>query len=150
MSSDISPELAVVVVPGSDHSAQLERVQDELSQLSRRGLPDAEEDWRRKGLRAERDRLRALPVEPARRELRFTGRTRGQMWAAMTHAERVAHLRSGEFVLLLTGHGENVEVERVWTDDSGEAFDDDSFVWTNNVGKLDCRSRTRSCGLTTT
>jgi hypothetical protein len=144
MSSDTPPELAIVIVPGSDHSAEFERVQDELSQLSRRGLPDEGEDWRRKELRAERDRLRALPVEPARRELRFTGRTRGQVWAAMSHAERVAHLRADEFVLLLTSHNTDVKVERVWLDGEpadvsrvsdrarGVAFDNGSVVWPND------------------
>jgi hypothetical protein len=42
----------------------------------------------------------------------------GQAWDAMTHAERINYLRGEEFALDLTGHGADVQVERVWLDNS--------------------------------
>lgn len=112
MSADGSPEYDLLWIAGSDHSADLERTRQELRDLDARGLDDQEEDAERERLRAERARLAALPVIPPKRELSPTGRPRGQAWDTMTHAERVACMRSGEFVLELSGRGADVQVER--------------------------------------
>lgn len=122
MGNDTSPEVAYIVIPGSDHADALERVLGDLADLGRRHLPDDAHDRLQGELRAERDRLRALPVVPARRELVFTGRTRGEAWDAMAgHGERMAHLRSGEFLVVLTGSKADVRVERLWLDDDAES-----------------------------
>jgi hypothetical protein len=62
--------------------------------------------------------LAALPVILPKRALHATGRTMGQAWDAWTQAGRVNYLRTDEFALELTGHGEDVQVERVWLDTS--------------------------------
>lgn len=114
MSSDAAPEATYVIIPGSDHSAELERIAAELQELGQRGLPDEEEDQLRKELRGRRDELKSLPVIPATRKLQFTGRTWGEAWAAMTHAEKIEYMRSGEFQVRLAGRGKVVSVSRVW------------------------------------
>jgi hypothetical protein len=130
-------------IPGSDHAAELERIKQELRDVGARGLDDEEEDAEKLRLRAERDTLAALPVISPKRAMHATGRTQGQAWDAMTHAERVNYLRGDEFALDLTRHGEGVLVERVWLDNDepdgevsrvsdhvrGVVFPSGAFIW---------------------
>ena len=117
MLADGSPEFDVVITPGSDHSAELARVLDELQSLGRRNLPDREHDQLLAQLRGRRDELASLPVIPPRRELAPTGRSWGEAWLAMTHAERRAFLTSGKFRMFLHGRGRNVSVEKIYLPD---------------------------------
>jgi hypothetical protein len=56
-----------------------------------------------------------MPADPeVRHEIRTTGRTHAEAWEAISHLERVAYCRSGEFELRLTGHGMLVQVERAY------------------------------------
>lgn len=122
MGGDAAPEVAMVTVPGTDHAAEAEAVARALRDLPARELPEHEEDAERARLRGLRRRLKELPVTAATREPRFTGRTRAQAWEAMSHPERIALLRAGEFQLRLYGRGTAVRVARVWLDD--ELFPD--------------------------
>jgi hypothetical protein len=113
-----------------------------------RGLDDEEEDAERERLRAERATLAALPVIPPKRAMRATGRTMGQAWDDWTHAERINYLRGDVIALDLNGHGEGVQVERVWLDTSepeedvwrvsdhvhGHFMTNGSYVWDELAG----------------
>jgi hypothetical protein len=148
MSQDDMPEYEMIWIPGSDHAAELERIRQELRDVGARGLDDEEEDAEKLRLRAERDTLAALPVISPKRTLHATGRTMGQAWDAWTHPERITYLRGDVIALDLTGHGEGVQVERVWLDTSepeedvwrvsdhvhGHFMTNGSYVWDELAG----------------
>ena len=65
------------IEPGTDHAAELEEVKFEIRSLATMELTDEEYDARLVELRAERDRLAALPVIPDRLVEKSTGETYG-------------------------------------------------------------------------
>lgn len=68
-------------------------------------LTDDEIDQRVKELRAERDRLQALPVVPDHLEYVETGKTYGQIWRKLSQAECGPWLRKRGYKVLATkGH----------------------------------------------
>lgn len=77
------------LVAGNDHAAELTEAEAELFDLPRRRLDRATEDAERDRLRAEYDRIAALPAEPDRWEWRSTGETYAQRWTlCATNDER--------------------------------------------------------------
>jgi DNA invertase Pin-like site-specific DNA recombinase len=80
-------------IPGTDHAAEIEEVRFEIRSVMMSDLSDDEIDERVKELRAERDRLQALPVVPDRVEYVETGETYGQIWKKLSPAERGPWLR---------------------------------------------------------
>ena len=76
-------------VPGDDHRAEVEEIDDEIRALN----PDAV-DWLEQvqALRAERARLLSLPSEPSQVIERGTGRTVGETWSTLTDEQRRAYL----------------------------------------------------------
>jgi site-specific DNA recombinase len=80
----VRPITKLVFIPGNDHSTELKDVEFLLQHLSSQGLSDEEEDAERMRLRAERDRIRSLPVEPGRTERVETGETYADRWASFT------------------------------------------------------------------
>ena len=82
------------VVPGHDHSAELESVQFELRQLPAQNLSRGEEDAMRAKLRSEEDRLAALPLVPDEIVDVDTGQTYAAQWAGLGQQERGDWLRS--------------------------------------------------------
>lgn len=72
-----------ILVPGHDWTADIEGIRFEMRQLMLRNLPDEEMDRELVRLRAERDRLQALPADPDRIEEIGTGRTYAALWASL-------------------------------------------------------------------
>ncbi len=91
------PVVVTRVVPGHDHSAELEAVRFEMKQLVLADLPDAEMDAGLARLRAERDRLAALPSVPDQVVEEETGQTYAQLWAGLEVSERGPWLRRQGF-----------------------------------------------------
>ncbi len=81
------------LVPGTDHAAELAEVKAEMRDLVLRDLADDEMDAELAALRAERDRLAALPATADRVEWTDTGETYAGQWAALDGPERGAWLR---------------------------------------------------------
>jgi len=82
-----------VLVAGTD-DAELEDVLQQIRDLAARDLPDADYDAELARLRAERDRLKALPREDDRWEDRPAGFTYVDRWEAQSGPERTAWLKS--------------------------------------------------------
>lgn len=122
MLADSGAEYDYVVLAGTSHQAELDRVLDELANLGKRNLEDAEHDRLQAQLRAERDELRIACAgdPPPSRELAPTGRSWGQAWESWTHAERCAYLTGHGFRIFLHGRGRSVEVERIHLPDEDE------------------------------
>jgi site-specific DNA recombinase len=89
------PITKLVFIPGNDHSTELKDVEFRLQHLGSQQMSDEEEDAERARLRAERDRIKALPIEPGRTERVETGETYADRWSALeTDVERNDWLRS--------------------------------------------------------
>ena len=85
------------VTPGDDHSQELEAVKLEIRQLAQVDLPDEEYDRRLAELRAERDRIDGLEVEPGSVVVEDTGEVYAEVWAALADGERGRWLASHGF-----------------------------------------------------
>ncbi len=102
------------IIPGTDYAAEIEEVKFEIRSVMASDLTDDEIDIRVKELRAERDRLQALPVIPDRLEYVTTGETYGHIWASLSPGERGPWLRK-------RGYKVRATKERVVILDSGGA-----------------------------
>lgn len=89
-----APVMRQVFAPGNDHSAELADVQLRLKQLGAEDLDDEEYDRRLAELRAERDRIRELPIEPGRVDWIDTGETYARKWESLDGLGRNDWLRS--------------------------------------------------------
>lgn len=88
MSQDHERDIIETVVPGSGHNVEIADVKRDMAEAV-----EAEEFERLYGLRAELDRLRALPASPTRVERRESDATVAEMWVAMADdTERRAYL----------------------------------------------------------
>lgn len=85
--------LTTRLIPGTNHEAELAEVRMAMRDLATRDLPDDEYDSALGSLRAERDRLAALPAVPDSWETVSTGETYAARWNAMDPADRGAWLR---------------------------------------------------------
>ena len=94
-----TPVMVRRLIPGTDHEAELEAVLFEIRHLPDRELPDDEHDAELGKLRAERDRVRALPKTEDRVELVPTGDTYAGLWERLSVPERGAWLARHEFVV---------------------------------------------------
>lgn len=93
------PRLVRRIIPGTDHTAELESLRFELRQLPARDLPWDEEDAERARLRAEHDRIAALPVVPDTEVLVDTGETYASLWNALRPADRGPWLEANGFTV---------------------------------------------------
>lgn len=87
------------LVPGHDHSAELAEIAYELQQVGMQKLSWDEEDAERARLRAEYDRVDALPSVPDRWEEVPNGHTYAQLWEETPRAERGAWLKRHGFTV---------------------------------------------------
>jgi DNA invertase Pin-like site-specific DNA recombinase len=87
------------IIPGTDHAVELESLKFELRQLPARDLPWDDEDAERARLRAEHDRIAALPVVPDRVVMVDTGQTWAGLWDAMKPSDRGPWLVSQGFTV---------------------------------------------------
>jgi DNA invertase Pin-like site-specific DNA recombinase len=91
----VRPITMLKFIPGNDHSGELKDTEFLLQHLSSQQLSDEEEDAERARLRAERDRIKALPIEPGHTERVETGETYADRWASLSaDVERNDWLRS--------------------------------------------------------
>lgn len=125
MAARATPWLDKWLVPGDDHSADLDRVRMEYRELSARGLSFDDEDAERDRLRAEIKRLEALPSNPARTVTGFRRDADGNVlseadrWNSLDNAARRAWLTSREFRVFVKAAGNRsgrVNAELVYTD----------------------------------
>lgn len=91
------------IIPGTDHSADLESIAFELKQLPSKELPEEEEDAERSRLRAERNRIKALPVVEDREVF---------VDAPDTYADTYNALRASERGPWLSGQGFTVRASK--------------------------------------
>ncbi len=94
-----SPETERKLIPGHDNSAELARVAYEMSRLFQRNLTRDEVDSELARLRAEEDRLNALPSVPDSWSDVPTGRTLGNVWDGTETDLRGAWLKSRGFAI---------------------------------------------------
>lgn len=85
--------METVLVPGTDHAAELEEIRFEIRSLASQDLSDDEYDAELARLRADRDRLATLPAVPDRYEKRSTGETYANKWRRLNASERGVWLR---------------------------------------------------------
>jgi hypothetical protein len=93
------PRMERRVIPGTDHIADLESLKFELRQLPARELPWDEEDAERSRLRAEYDRISALPTVPDQVVLVDSGETYAGLWDSMKPRDRGAWLKRQGFTV---------------------------------------------------
>jgi DNA invertase Pin-like site-specific DNA recombinase len=91
------------LVRGENHEAEITEVLLELAELSRRGLPDKQEDAERISLRARRDELEKLSSTPDHIEMVKTGETVGQHFRKLDEAGRRAMMLSDGIKVYATG-----------------------------------------------
>ena len=95
MSSLNEPIRRQVLIPGTDHSAELADVQFRIKDLANQNLNDDAYDSALSALRAERDEIKARPTTPDEVKLMDTGETYASHWASLTTGvERNDWLRS--------------------------------------------------------
>jgi hypothetical protein len=93
------PRMERRVIPGTDHAADLESLKFELRQLAARDLPWDEEDAERARLRADYDRIAALPLVPDQVVMVDTGETYAGLWDRMKPQDRGGWLRREGFTV---------------------------------------------------
>jgi hypothetical protein len=144
------PIMKIVFIPGNDHSAQLADVQFQLKQLANEDLTDEQYDAELARLRAERDRIRELPIEPGRVERVDTGQTYASRWATLqTDTERNDWLRSAGVKIWAWRNPDDAEaVGKVWADEIRQALSES--VTAEALGTASWRARTSPAGRTVT
>lgn len=98
------------VIPGADHSAELEEIKLDIRDLANQDLSDDEYDAELRRLRAERDRIASLPTEPDRIEQIDTGISYAETWSTLSDSERGAWLRKANIkIYALKGSQDDVD-----------------------------------------
>ena len=93
------PVMVRTLVPGHDHTADIEAAEWELRQLPAQGLTEDAEDARRAELRAERKRLQALPAVPDTWAETPTADTYAALYNALPANERGPWLKARGFTV---------------------------------------------------
>ena len=94
-----------VNVPGNDHSAELERVRIELSELGGRGLPREEMLAETSRLYDELERLEKLPKVAPSTRLEVADESEGDRWRMLDPDGRREWLNAGEFRITARSSG---------------------------------------------
>ena len=93
---------AGIQVKGTDYQDQLEEISYRIRALDPDVMSDEQFDEQVRRLRAERDRLKALPAEPDRWDEQLTAELYSDIYQALPASERGAWLTSHEFVVHAT------------------------------------------------
>jgi site-specific DNA recombinase len=107
----------LILVKGTDYQDQLEEISYRIRALDPDVMSDEQFDEQVRRLRAERDRLKALPAEPDRWDEQLTGELYSDLYQALPVAERGAWLTSHGFVI----HATKKEVSVIQGDVRGTA-----------------------------
>jgi DNA invertase Pin-like site-specific DNA recombinase len=94
-----TPVRLYLLIKGNDWSDEIQVVKDEIAQLGAEDLADDEYDRRLKELRAERDRLQALPADDDEWREEDGDETYADAYAALPVHERGAWLKSHGFTV---------------------------------------------------
>ena len=130
------PPMERRVIPGTDHAADLESLKFELRQLPARDLPWDEEDAERSRLRAEYDRISALPTVPDQVVMVDSGQTYAGLWDSMKPQDRGAWLKRQGFTVRASRTAVTVS--------QGDVSDTVALGWRSNLPRLRARrARTR-------
>jgi len=111
------PVKRLILVKGTDYQDQLEEISYRIRALDPDLMSDEQFDEQVRRLRAERDRLKALPAEPDRWEEQLTGELYSDIYEALPVAERGAWLTSHGFLV----HATKKEVSVIQGDVRGTA-----------------------------
>jgi hypothetical protein len=107
----------LILVKGTDYQDQLEEISYRIRALDPDVMSDEQFDEQVRRLRAERDRLKALPAEPDRWEEQLTGELYADIYQALPVSERGAWLTSHGFLV----HATKKEVSVIQGDVRGTA-----------------------------
>lgn len=111
------PVKRLILVKGSDHQDELEEISHRIRELDPDVMTDEQYDAELARLRAERDRLKALPAQPDRWDEQLTGELYADIYQALPVSERGAWLTSHGFVI----HATKNEVSVIQGDVRGTA-----------------------------
>ena len=111
------PVKRLILVKGSDHQDELEEISHRIRELDPDVMTDEQYDAELARLRAERDRLRALPAQPDRWDEELTGEYYSDLYQDLPAWERGAWLASHGFVI----HATKKEVSVIQGDVRGTA-----------------------------
>ncbi len=107
----------LILVKGTDYQDELDEISYRIRALDPDAMSDEQWDEQVRRLRAERDRLKALPAEPDRWEEQLTGDLYSDIYQALPVSERGAWLTSHGFVV----HATKKEVSVIQGDVRGTA-----------------------------
>ena len=96
------PVKRLIMVKGTDYQDQLDEISYRIRALDPDVMSDEQFDEQVRRLRAERDRLKALPAEPDRWDEQLTGELYADIYRALPVPERGAWLTSHGFVIHAT------------------------------------------------
>jgi hypothetical protein len=96
------PVKRLILVKGTDYQDQLDEISYRIRALDPDLMSDEQFDEQVRRLRAERDRLKALPAEPDRWDEQLTGDLYADIYQALPASERGAWLTSHGFVIHAT------------------------------------------------
>jgi hypothetical protein len=99
-----TPVKRLTLIPGTDYTDELEEIRYRIRELDPAAMTDDEYDAELRKLRAERDRLKALPVQPDRLEEQLTGERYCDIYAALPAWERGPWLKKHGFLVHATKH----------------------------------------------
>ncbi len=111
------PVKRLILVKGTDYQDQLDEISYRIRALDPDVMSDEQFDEQVRRLRADRDRLKALPAEPDRWEEQLTGELYSDIYQALPVSERGAWLTSHGFVI----HATKKEVSVIQGDVRGTA-----------------------------
>ena len=111
------PVKQLILVKGTDYQDQLDEISYRIRALDPDVMSDEQFDEQVRRLRAERDRLKALPAEPDRWEEQLTGDLYADIYRALPVSERGAWLASHGFLI----HATKKEVSVIQGDVRGTA-----------------------------
>ena len=96
------PVKRLILVKGTDYQDQLDEISYRIRALDPDLMSDEQFDEQVRRLRAERDRLKALPAEPDRWDEQLTGDLYADIYQVLPASERGAWLTSHGFVVHAT------------------------------------------------
>ena len=96
------PVKRLILVKGTDYRDQLDEISYRIRALDPDLMSDEQFDEQVRRLRAERDRLKALPAEPDRWDEQLTGDLYSDIYQALPASERGAWLTSHGFLVHAT------------------------------------------------